>query len=168
MTVVPPQTPVPSAPRVRNLPGAPRPRAGLGSRRRLTVAVVILVGAVGFLLYQGLGNAAVYFKTADEAVAQKAVLGTRTFRIEGAVTPGSIHGHDGVVDFSIAHNAVTVRVVHTGDPPQLFKDATPVVLEGHWVLAGPAGDYFASDLIMIKHSEDYKAAHPDRLVGATQ
>jgi len=56
-----------------------------------------------------------------------------------------------------------VPVVHTGDQPQLFKDSTPVVLEGRW-----DGDHFASDRIMIKHSEDYKTQHPDRLVGATQ
>jgi len=168
MSMSPPQPAVPAAPRVRNLPGAPRPRAALASRRRLAIAIVILVGAIGYLLYQGLGNAAIYFKTADEAVAQKTQLGTRRFRIEGDVTTGSITPRDGMVDFSIVHNAVTVEVVHTGDPPQLFKDATPVVLEGHWVLGGAGGDYFASDRIMIKHSEDYKAAHPDRLVGASQ
>jgi cytochrome c-type biogenesis protein CcmE len=153
--LAPPQQPVPAAPRVRG---------SLGNRRRLTVAVVVLVGAFGFLLYRGLGNATMYFRTADEAVAQKPTLGTRQFRIEGTVVAGTIHTVGKTVAFHIVGPRGTdVAVLHSGDQPQLFKDNTPVVLAGHW-----AGDHFASDQIMIKHSEDYKNQHPDRLSGATQ
>jgi cytochrome c-type biogenesis protein CcmE len=154
-TLAPPQMPVPPA---------PRRRAALGNRRRLMVAIVILVGAAGFLLYRGLGNATEYFRTADEAVAQKATLGTRTFRIEGTVESGTIHNVGNSIDFVIIGPAgAHVSVQHTGDQPQLFKDGTPVVLDGHW-----AGAYFASYQIEIKHSEDYKTEHPDRLQGATE
>ena len=154
-SLAPPQVPVPAA---------PRRRGSLGNRRRLTVAVFLVVAAFGYLLYQGLGNATVYFRTADEAVAQKATLGDRTFRIEGTVVPGTIRSAGKSVAFTIAGPAGTlVNIQHTGDQPQLFSDNTPVVLGGHW-----AGAYFASDQIMIKHSEDYKSQHPDRLTGATQ
>ncbi|MHB8467052.1 MAG: cytochrome c maturation protein CcmE [Acidimicrobiales bacterium] len=156
-SLAPPQEPVPPAPRVRR-------RGSLGNRRRLTVAIVVLVAAFGFLLYRGLGNAALYFRTADEAVAQKATLGTHQFRIEGTVVAGTIRTVAQTVDFQIVGPGGTrVAVVHTGDQPQLFKDSTPVVLEGHW-----AGDHFASDQIMIKHSADYKTQHPDRLSGTNQ
>ena len=40
------------------------------------------------LTLQGLGNATEYFRTADQAVASKGMLGTRRFRIEGMVDPG--------------------------------------------------------------------------------
>jgi len=163
VTDAPPQAPVPPAPRVRGVPGGPRARGHLGNRRRLAVAVVVVVGALGYLLYQGLGNATVYFKTADEAVAEKAQLGIRRFRIEGTVLPGSIRSDGRAVAFKIGQNGVTVDVLHTGDQPQLFKESTPVVLEGRW-----DGTHFASDRIMVKHSEDYKSQHPDRLVGAAQ
>jgi cytochrome c-type biogenesis protein CcmE len=157
MTLAPPQAPVPAA---------PRRRGTLANRRRLTVAILILLAAFGYLLYEGLGNAALYFRTADEAVAQKATLGTRTFRIEGTVVAGTIHTVGDAVDFTIAGpNGTLVAIEHHGDQPQLFKDSTPVVLDGHWATGGA---YFASDQIMIKHSEDYKTAHPDRLKGATQ
>jgi cytochrome c-type biogenesis protein CcmE len=154
-SLAPPQEPVPPAPRVRGT---------LGNRRRLLVAIVILVGAFGFLLYRGLGNATLYFRTADEAVAQKGSLGTRQFRIEGTVVAGTLHTVGQAVDFTIAGPGGTkVDVEHRGDQPQLFKEGTPVVLEGHW-----SGAFFASDRIMIKHSEDYKTQHPDRLTGAPQ
>ena len=153
--LAPPQQPVPPAPRVRG---------SLGNRRRLIVAIAILVGAFGFLVYRGLGNATLYFRTADEAVAQKATLGTRRFRIEGTVLPGTIRTVAQTVDFRImGPGGAQVAIEHHGDQPQLFTDGTPVVLEGRW-----DGDHFASDRIMIKHSEDYKTQHPDRLSGTSQ
>jgi cytochrome c-type biogenesis protein CcmE len=162
MSLAPPQIPVPPAPRVRG----PRARATLGSRARLICVVIVVVGAIGYLLYEGLGNAAVYFRTADQAVAQKASLGTRRFRIEGTVQP-DLRNQVDAIDFSIAANGVTVPIVHTGPQPQLFKPGVPVVLEGHW---SPDGTYFASDTILVKHDESYKTSHADRLkqAGATQ
>jgi len=160
--LAPPQMPVPPAPRVRG----PRARASFGSRTRLLVVIVVIVGAIGYLLYEGLGNAAVYFRTADQAVAAKASLGVRRFRIEGTVQPG-LHAIGDSVDFAIAANGVTVPIEHTGPQPQLFKAGVPVVLEGHW---SSDGSYYASDTILVKHDENYKTAHPDRLkqAGATQ
>ena len=160
--LAPPQAPVPPAPRARPA-GGPRARSTIGSRRRLLVGVVIVLGALGFLLYQGLGSATLYFRTADEAVADRGALANRRFRIEGTVMAGTIRPVGQSVAFDIGQNGALVHVVHTGDQPQLFKDSTPVVLEGRW-----DGEHFASDRIMIKHSEDYKTSHPDRVQGATQ
>ena len=128
------------------------------SRRRLVVAAVVVVAALGFLLYRGLGNATVYFRTADEAVAQRESLGDRRLRIEGTVVGGSVVESGGNVAFRIENKAVQVPVVHHGDPPELFKPGIPVVLEGRF-----DGDHFASDRILVKHSETYVAEHPDRV-----
>jgi len=143
-------------------PPTPRPRGTFGSRRRLTIAAVVILAALGFLVFQGLGNATVYFKTADEAVRDKAKLGSHRFRIEGTVLQGTERnmGDDGLA-FTITANGVEVPVVHRGSEPPLFKEATvppPVVLEGHF-----QGDTFSSDRIIVKHTESYTAQHPDRV-----
>jgi cytochrome c-type biogenesis protein CcmE len=106
---------------------------------------------------QGLSNATEYFKTADQAVADRAHLGSRQFRIEGTVQ-NDVRRTGKLTDFSIYANGVSVDVTDSNDPPQLFKPGIPVVLEGHW-----AGAYFSSDLIMVKHTASYVEAHPDRL-----
>jgi cytochrome c-type biogenesis protein CcmE len=137
--------------------GSPRRRALLGSRRRQVIALLVIAGAVSFLLLEGLSNATVYFKTADQAVADKAALGHRQFRIEGTVEPG-VHQVGTTTDFSIYANGVRVAVVDSADPPQLFKAGVPVVLDGHW-----EGAVYASDQIMVKHTASYTEAHPDRL-----
>jgi cytochrome c-type biogenesis protein CcmE len=136
--------------------GLARPRSL--SRRRALIAGLVIAAAVLFLIVRGLGNATVYFKTADEAVAQKAKLGSHRFRVEGTVLGGTVHQAGRFVDFRIASNNVAVDVVHDGDPPELFKAGIPVVLEGRW-----SGDHFASDRIMVKHSETYRQKNPQRV-----
>jgi len=130
----------------------------IGQRRRLWLAGSIVVGVLGFLVFQGLGNATVYFRTADEAVAQRSSLGTRRFRLEGTVVTGSVAETRGDVAFRVANNGVEVPVVHRGDPPEMFRPDITVVLEGHF-----QGPTFASDRILVKHSETYVADHPERL-----
>ncbi len=125
---------------------------------RFWVAGGAIALALGFLVVRGLGDATVYFRTADEAVAQRQSLGDRRIRIEGDVVDGSVHEVNGTVAFRITSKAVEVPVVHHGDPPELFKPGIPVVLEGRF-----QGDQFASDRILVKHSETYVADHPDRV-----
>jgi cytochrome c-type biogenesis protein CcmE len=139
---------------------APRPRASLNTGRRRLAAGIVIVAALVVLAWRGLGNATVYFKPADEAVAQRAQLGGHRFRIEGVVQDGTVHQVGQTVAFVIANNGVSVPVVHQGDPPELFKAGLPVVLEGRFL-----GDHFASDRIMVKHTETYIAKHPDRVAG---
>ena len=71
---------VPGSPVPTTVPPAPRVRGA--SRARIWIGAVVILGALGFLLTQ-LGNSATYFKTASEAVRDKASLGTNRFRIEG-------------------------------------------------------------------------------------
>ncbi|MEY2469932.1 MAG: cytochrome c-type biosis protein CcmE [Actinomycetota bacterium] len=123
--------------------------------------LILLAAAVivaGVLLWQGLANATVYFKTVDEAVAQRAELGDRRFRLEGLVKPGSVREVGKGVDFVVAGNRREVSVHHVGDPPELFRPNVPVVLEGHF-----EDDIYESDRILVKHTEDYREDHEDRV-----
>lgn len=125
---------------------------------RAAIGIVLVVGAVGYVLARGLGSSIEYFQTANQAVANRAKLGSETFNIEGAVVPGSIHKDRSKLTFSISSARVQVPVVSYGSPPQLFQAKIPVVLSGHF-----DGSTFVSDQIMVKHSASYVAAHPDRV-----
>jgi len=130
--------------------------------RRLWLAGAAVLAALGFLVYQGLGNATLYFRTADEAVAQREQLGDRRFRIEGDVVAGTVTQTGLDVAFRIISKGVEVPVTHRGDPPELFQPGIPVVLEGRF-----QGEGFASDRILVKHSETYVADNPDRVTGTS-
>jgi len=132
--------------------GAPRRRRALGTRRQRVVAATVIVGSLGFLVFRGLTNAFDYYLTTNQAVAQRAHLGDSDFRIQGTLMPG-LRQVGTTVRFSITSHHVTVQVVSTGSPPQLFRVGMPVVLDGHW-----QGDIFSSFQIMVQHSSNYVEA----------
>jgi cytochrome c-type biogenesis protein CcmE len=122
------------------------------------VVGAVLVSAFGFLLAKGLGSSLDYFETVDQAVHSKAMLGDKTFRLEGLVLPGTVHRSAAGVDFVAAGTKDRVDVVNTGNPPELFQPNIPVVVVGHF-----AGATFVSNQIIVDHSAQYQAKYPNRV-----
>ena len=142
---------------------------GGDKRKRLLAAgvLVIIAFAAGFLVTKALGSATDYFYRVDEAVAHRANLGTRRFRIQGTVTnsPKSVKltENSQKIRFSVEANGVTVPVIYVGsDPPALFARCEPVVIAGHWQSSADNAPFIGSQII-IKHTENYSAKHADRL-----
>jgi cytochrome c-type biogenesis protein CcmE len=130
-----------------------------GRRTAVMGVLAVLAAALVFMAYQGLSDASLFFRNADEAVAQREALGERRFRLQGTVVDGSVEAEGQQVRFAVSHGDVEVAVVHRGDPPELFQPGIPVVLEGRW---SEADDSFESDRILVKHSEEYEAENPNR------
>lgn len=129
---------------------------------RAIVVIAVVLGSISFLVAKGLGDATVYFKTADEAVADKAELAGRRFRVEGLVTE-PVEQAGNLVRFSIQSAGVCVPVRHRGSPPELFKPGIPVVLEGQW-----QGDVYESDNILVKHTSEYREENAGNLAKAAE
>ncbi len=123
------------------------------------VLVAVLLG-LGVVVYQGLTSASLYFYNADEAVEQRDDLGDRRFRLQGTVLGGSVETTDDGVEFTVVYDGARVDVRHDGDPPELFEPGIPVVLEGRW---SGTEDVYESDVIRVKHSEQYEADNGERL-----
>lgn len=139
------------------------------------VALVVLLAGAGFIINQALGTATLFYLNADEAVAQRSDLGQKRFRLQGVVSTqiqNADHGPDEPIRFELQYNQVAVDVHHTGSEPALFKPGLPVVVEGHW---DSTGKWFDSTRLLVKHTEEYKAAndknyekeHPNRVKGAS-
>ncbi len=129
--------------------------------RRLAIVGFVIVAALGFLVYKGLTSAIVFFRTTNEALAQRAQLGDSVFQLEGTVVKGSVHrAGPNEVRFAIRQGGATIWVDNAGDPPQMFRPGLPVVVVGHFV---GTTDRFSSDEVMVKHSQQYIAAHPNRV-----
>jgi cytochrome c-type biogenesis protein CcmE len=127
------------------------PRVGKPRRLRYLVAGGLCAAAVAYLLVGGLSRNIVYFRTVSEAVKDRPNEGTQRFRLMGAVVEGSRQTVSDGVSFEVTDGVERAKVLHHGDPPELFKDGVPVVCEGRW-----RGDVFESDRIMIKHGADYR------------
>lgn len=137
------------------------------SRRLSLPALVLLVAVIGiggFVLIQALGNATTFYRNADEAVSQRDSLGTKRFRLQGTVVPGTVVQTGDGVSFEISYNGVPILINHVGDPPEMFKENQAVLLEGHFVEGG--SNTYDSDLMIVKHSEVYKEKQSERLKDA--
>lgn len=131
------------------------------TRRRLSVVAAVLLAAVGFLLYKGLSSGIEYFKTVPQALASRAALGNATFQLEGVVAPHTlVRASPSSLRFALCSGPERIGVLDSGAPPQLFGADVAVVLVGHFV---GSSDRFASDRILVKHSNAYAAAHPGRI-----
>lgn len=128
------------------------------SRLRLGIVIAVICGAIAFLLLQA-GSATSFFRTAEEAVAQRDDLDGR-FRLMGVVQPGSIERDGADVRFVVEYDCVTVPVLHKGSRPPLFKEDIPIVLNGRFV-EGTEKD-FLSDEIIVRHTEDYRTEESQR------
>lgn len=129
----------------------------------LWVVLAAIVAAVGFVVFKGLSGATLYFRNADEAVAQRDELGTRRFRIQGEVVDDPVTEGD-VVTFDIVFNDVVVPIRSTDGLPDLFAPGEPVVMEGRF--ADGAEPLFLADRVLVKHDESYEADNGERLVDA--
>jgi cytochrome c-type biogenesis protein CcmE len=115
------------------------------------LAVAALVGAVTLAMW-GLSDRAAYFRTPQDVAAGKAEVGV-PLRLGGMVQQGSIQKlPDGVsVKFVMTDGVGVVPVRFTGIVPDLFKENSGAVAEGH---LGPDGT-FVADNILAKHDERY-------------
>lgn len=130
-------------------------------RRRWRNWVILggLAIVAGFVLFQALTSARVFFLNVDEAVAQKADLGSEVFRLQGTVVDEPSTDADGSLRFTVAFGGEEAEVRHVGDEPSnLFRLGQAVVAEGHW-----DGDEFRSSQVLVKHSEEYVEDNPDRV-----
>lgn len=127
----------------------------MNRKKKFVAGAVVLLAAIGYLVYAGVSQSVVYFVTPSELAAGP--VAGKTYRVGGLVQQGSLKWEPRTLDltFTLADGKATVPVRHKGTPPDLFGEGRGAVVEGAW-----SGDgYFKASHIMAKHSEEYKAPH---------
>jgi cytochrome c-type biogenesis protein CcmE len=123
------------------------------ARRRLTILLAIapvLALAVGLALF-GLRDSISLFYTPAQAQEAKVATG-RKVQLGGLVQHGSVVKHsDGNVEFVVADQKATAKVVYHGDLPDLFREGQGIVAEGAFNAQG----VFVAKQVLAKHDERY-------------
>ena len=117
--------------RAAGMLGGAQARRG-GKRWQLVIVALVILGAVGYLVYNGLSTN-VYYQTVSELQASGGENG-RQVRLAGNVVEGSIVREDGgsTVRFSVADLGGSLPVVYKGVVPDIFAPGIEVVLEGKY------------------------------------
>lgn len=125
----------------------PARRVATRSNKRLQLAAIalVLLGAVGYLVYSGL-RTNVYYQTVNELQAQGVGAASKQVRVAGVVADGSIARQESgsVVRFTIADGGGTMPVVYKGTVPDIFQPGIEVVIEGKYT---PGGEFAATTLL---------------------
>ncbi len=116
----------------------------MNRKARFAVAACLLAGAVGYLMYTGVRQTAVYYLTIDEFLKKKEALANEGVRVAGRVEMGSVTkkmtpiGEELTFRIGDFHtdgaNDGTVPVHFVGITPDMFKAAggSDVIVEGKY------------------------------------
>ena len=127
------------------------------NRRRLfaVVAVLVALGAMGYIAAGGIGSNLVYYWSPSEVrEAGREAVGA-SVRLGGLVEPGSIErSSDGLtLRFAVTDGKSSVPVTAESVPPAMFREGIGVVVEG---TMGDDGT-FQTQRLMVKHDNQYQA-----------
>src|SRR5947199_8149727 len=105
----------------------------LASRRRpwgalLGVGAIAVV--IGYLGFSEVGKALVYYLTPTELLARGDAAFGQTIRLGGLVKPGTKHGPDTNLSFTLTDGTRDVPVHTSVAPPALLREGAGAVVEG--------------------------------------
>jgi len=120
---------------------------------KFLVGGLVILAALGYMIYAGVTQSAVYFVTPSELKASP--VSGKVYRLGGLVAPGSLRWDARTLDlsFTLTDGQATIPVRHKGTAPDLFGEGRGAVVEGTLTPDG----YVKATQILAKHSEDYKA-----------
>lgn len=125
---------------------------------RFGSVITIIVLAMGYMVYSGVEENKVYYKTIKELRSMGDAAHTKKLRVAGNVQPGSIHQSGTHADFVLVEEDQTLPVSYKGSdpPPDTFKDNSQAVATGEF---GKDGVFHATELT-AKCASKYAAQQP--------
>lgn len=100
---------------------------------RFLILALAAAAAVGYLIYTATIGTSYYYFTVGELVAKGPAAYGEQVKVSGKVAPGSPQYADGgLLTFTAQGQGKTIKVVHDGVVPDIFKDDVEVVVTGQY------------------------------------
>lgn len=119
----------------------------MGSRFRLILVSLVIIGAVSYLILTGVKQTGMHYMTVTELARMNRAPKEGGFRLDGRVAPGTIRYDQKVPQllFQMTDGKAVVGVVYDGLMPDAFAEGRDVVVEG--TFDQPARTLHASKLV---------------------
>lgn len=125
--------------------------------KRTLVALIVVLGGLGYLITTAVSNTTMYYLTVEEALAKGIDGDTRGMRIHGVVHEEGIDWspRDMVLTFALAgESGETIRAVYHGARPDNFAPGADAILEGRFGTDG----VFVVDKLMLACPSRFEVA----------
>jgi cytochrome c-type biogenesis protein CcmE len=125
---------------------------------KLAIGAVIVVAAIGYLMFSGSSGNTAFFMTVPELQAQTQDMRGAALRVAGKVTADPIHWdvQHLTLAFTMGEGDASIPVHYKGVKPDMFQAGADVIVEGH---IGPDGILQAKTLMTScpsKYEEEKK------------
>ena len=132
---------------------------------KILATAVVLLGALGGLMYTSLQEGTEYYKHVDEVMSDPAAWHGKKLQLHGYVVDKSIMRRPDTLDyiFKVQSNGKVVNARYTGVVPDTFKDGSEVVIKG---MLSPDGFHVSPDGVMAKCPSKYEAKGPAGTAGS--
>lgn len=124
-------------------------------RVKLTVAAIIIAGAVILFFLSGSGTSKEVFYVSPAEYKADASLAKDRVRLKGKIVPGTVVASADKMDlqFSIGDDKESVKVHYRGAVPDAFQEGLEAVVDGRM---GPQGVFECKELV-VKCPSKYEA-----------
>ncbi len=123
-------------------------------RKKYLIGGIILLIAVGYLLYLSFGSSVSYYVTVSEFFARGTELYDTNVRVAGKIAESNIgwHAEELSLEFEITEGGDIMPVVYQGAKPSGFKAGSDILVEGEYNSDG----IFRASQIILKCPSKYE------------
>ena len=131
-------------------------------KSKFFVGVLLVVGAVGYLMYTGIRETSTYYLTLEEFLLKRAALANEGVRVAGRVQTGSVRWDPkdlrlsfvlGPFKENAGDQTAGVPVHYQGILPDMFAEGRDVIVEGRY----DPGSVLAAKTIMTSCPSKYES-----------
>jgi cytochrome c-type biogenesis protein CcmE len=144
---------------------------GNSSRTKFLVGGLVILLAVGYLIWTSFGSSAQYFLTIEELRYKGANILGDDVRVSGVVIGDSIR-YDAqslklefnIVD-SLDDTSAPLHVIYYGPKPDLMQHEAQAIVEGQWQEDGVFYAHRQADSLLLKCPTRYEEEFPEQVEG---
>ena len=130
-----------------------------GKKIKVPLAVSAILIAMGYLMYTGISDTGVYYRTVSEVLDQASIFDGQSLRISGEVVDGTIQydQENLLLTFAVRdteNDRVTMRASYLGVMPDAFREDVEVILEGSY---SQYDNLFSATILLAKCPSKYEA-----------
>ncbi|MFZ5945856.1 MAG: cytochrome c maturation protein CcmE [Bacillota bacterium] len=126
----------------------------MNNRARLILAVLIIIGAVGYLIYFGMQQGVGQILTLEEALQKKYDSNISFIQMEGQINYDTVtyEPNKPLITFDITDEKNNITVIFKDVKPDNFDSGYPIIVEGRFLEDGR----FLADKLLVKCPSKYE------------